>query len=331
MKQIVVENVKQGPKIIEVPIPKVGPKDLLIRVVCSPLTGFDKVLGFMGVFPPPYVLGVEASGTVVDAGTEAPKEYVGKNVHIASEVEGSKLGSWQGTWSQYVTANAEDVFVYDQMLTHEEACGLYGNPTTAIGIFNAIKETPGGVLIIPGSTPISRILTNLLKNQGRTVISLARNSEEYMEISKGINSYILDTMHKGFPGALEHLIKVHSISILVDFLANETTMGIFDKMPEKSLHLVCGTLSGDKTISVPVIPLVFSEKAVKGYCHSFDDYPNPKLEVKRQLKIVSDDLAKGGNKFRVPIVKQYLMEDFKKALDEQPLYGQRGRIIINFK
>ena len=331
MKQIVVEDIKEGPKMVQVPIPKIGPKSVLVKIACSPLTGFDRILGFRGAFPPPYVLGVEASGTIVDIGASVPKEYMGKKVHIATGNIKNTMGSWQGTWSQYIAQDAEDVFIYDQSLSHEVACGIYGNPTMAISLMQAIKDMKAScVIVTPGNTVISRMLTALLKSEGIAVLSIVQSAMDMDLLNEFGQPYVLNADDIMFGETLTNFIKMHPPTILVDSIADETSSFIFKKMPDHSVHLIYGTLSGNKMIPIPVFPLALSQKVVKGFCLSFDDYPDPKGEIRRQLKMVSDDLKKGEKTFAVPVAREYTMYDFKIALDEQGLFGSKGRIIIKF-
>ncbi len=330
MKQIVLEDPKEGPKLSLVPIPKITPSDVLIKVECAPLTEFDKILAYKGVFPPPYVLGAEASGTVVEVGAAAPKALLGKNVHVATGKLRVTLGSWHGTWSQYLVHPADDVFVYDQSLPHEAACSLFGNPTMAIGLVQEVAKTKAKCAIVaPGNSVISRMVSLLLMANSVGVISVVRSSEEKKMVKDMGVKLVLDCSDLAFTEALGAAVKENAPTILVDAMGDDLSLLMLKTMPERATHLLYGTLSGQKVMSVPVFPLVFSQKTIKGFCMSFEEYADPKGEVLRQLKMVNDDLVQGGKIFGTPVAKEYPVDDFKLALADTS--GAKGRVIINFR
>ncbi len=330
MKQVMVEDAKEGIKIKEVPMPKPGPKDVLIKVECAPLMPFDKILGFLGIFPPPYVLGAQASGTVVETGAEVPKEYLNKKVHFGCSLLRLTNGTWQGTWCQFTARPFDDVFVYDQKLSHEVACALYGSPLTAMGLQRQVEAMkPKAVILIPGAGFIAKNLANLLTKSGITVIPLVRNPEGCKIMSDIGHKLVLDTSDSKFEEKMRETIKTYQPTVIVDALSSELSMKIFLMMPRYSTLLIYGALGG-MTTTFPTFPLMLEDKTIKGYYWSYEDFVRPKAEAFKELQIVNQDLSTGGKVFGVPHLRTYALADFKNAIGEQASYASQGYGVIKF-
>eukprot|EP01022_Parablepharisma_sp_SALTPOND_P023227 TRINITY_DN484_c0_g1_i1.p1 TRINITY_DN484_c0_g1~~TRINITY_DN484_c0_g1_i1.p1 ORF type:complete len:389 (-),score=26.42 TRINITY_DN484_c0_g1_i1:98-1150(-) len=331
MKQVILEKPEEGVKIKEVPIPKPGPKEVLVKVECAPLMPLDRLLESGQVFPPPYVFGAQASGTVIELGPDSPQDLLNKKVHIGTSLLRFNLGTWQGLWSQYVVKPFEEIYVYDQSLSHEVACAMYGNPLTALGIYRKVRSLNAiSVIIAPGASHIAKILTNLLMRDGVKVISIVR-SEESAKILKDMGyELVVNSADPKSQEAFNELVAKYSPTVLVDAVANEASTKMFLLMPPKSTLLLYGAMSGNQVVHVPVFPMVLADKAVSGYYWSAEDFYKPRGEIVKELDMVNEDLVKGGKIFGVPIIKRYKMEQFMEAIKEQPTFASKGIGIITF-
>src|SRR5215813_3749479 len=76
---------KRVPQILRWPVPKPGPREVLIKVAAAGLNRAD-LLQVQGMYPPPpgapETLGMEASGTIVAAGPETSRWSMGDQVCV---------------------------------------------------------------------------------------------------------------------------------------------------------------------------------------------------------------------------------------------------------
>lgn len=91
MKALVKKSAEKGIWMEEVPMPKVGPNDVLIRVKKSAICGTDLHIyqwdaWAQQTIKPPVIIGHEYMGTVVETGTEVDRVSVGERVTVEGHI-----------------------------------------------------------------------------------------------------------------------------------------------------------------------------------------------------------------------------------------------------
>ena len=145
-----------GPETIRfdsVPVPKVGPDEVLIHIesagvgVWDPFEregGFARMFGREPEFP--YVLGTEGAGTVAAVGRRVRRFKPGDRVYAAflSNPKG-------GFYAEYTAMPADNVSPIPQKLTTEQAGVMLVDAITALrGLDDAINLKPGESVMIFG-------------------------------------------------------------------------------------------------------------------------------------------------------------------------------------
>jgi NADPH:quinone reductase-like Zn-dependent oxidoreductase len=93
--------------VVEMPVPRPGAGEVLVRVFASPITPSDLMFirGLYGFKKPlPAVPGFEGSGTVVEAGTELMPRFL-KGRRVACAAADPKVTG--GLWAEYVVTSAQ--------------------------------------------------------------------------------------------------------------------------------------------------------------------------------------------------------------------------------
>ena len=93
--------------VVEMPVPRPGPGEVLVRVVASPINPSDLMFiqGLYGFKKPfPAVPGFEGSGTVVQAGTGMVPRFLNGR-RVACVAADSKVPG--GMWAEYVVTSAQ--------------------------------------------------------------------------------------------------------------------------------------------------------------------------------------------------------------------------------
>lgn len=151
MKAAILYTREKGLEIKEVPIPQIGPKDVLIKVRAAGIchTDLGIVDGYVPIGNLPMILGHEISGEIAETGGQVPKDLKGKRVCVSVGVVcGScaqcKAGNdtlcekWQsigrtvnGGFAEYMVAPAENVIMIPDNISHEVAAIIPDSVATA--------------------------------------------------------------------------------------------------------------------------------------------------------------------------------------------------------
>ncbi|WP_243076563.1 NADP-dependent oxidoreductase [Microbacterium sp. SS28] len=170
MKAIAVTQYKKPLAVIEVPTPRPGAGEVLVRVAAAGLNQLDEKvrLGeFRQILPyrAPFVLGHDLAGTVAEVGAGVSTFAVGDEVY--ARPRDGRIG----TFAEHVVVDASDLAFAPQSVSLEEAAGL---PLVALTAWQALVEIgnvrPGQrVLVHAGAGGVGSIAIQLAKHLGATV------------------------------------------------------------------------------------------------------------------------------------------------------------------
>ena len=159
--------------------PEAGPGQVLIAVKAAGLNNAD-LLQARGKYPPPPgaspILGMEASGVIVELGTGAGTWKVGDKV--CALLPG-------GGYGEYAVADAGSVLPVPDMMDLVEAAGLPEAAFTAwTNIVDAGRIAPGENLLIHGATSgIGSLAIQIFADRGHKIFATA-GSDEKCEASR---------------------------------------------------------------------------------------------------------------------------------------------------
>ncbi len=191
-----------GPETIRfdsVPVPKVGPDEVLIHIesagvgVWDPFEregGFARMFGREPEFP--YVLGTEGAGTVAAVGRRVRRFKPGDRVYAAflSNPKG-------GFYAEYTAMPADNVSPIPQKLTTEQAGVMLVDAITALrGLDDAIDLKPGeSVMIFGASGGIGHLAIQLAKRMGARVLAVA-SGEDGVALAQRLGADAIVDGHK---------------------------------------------------------------------------------------------------------------------------------------
>lgn len=172
-----------GPDVLrleEVEKPAVGPRDVLIEVHATSVNPVDWKIR-SGVqravvrYKLPHVLGLDASGVVVEVGAEVNKFAVGDEVYSSPSHKRS------GTYAEYVAVDQDEAALKPKTIDHAGAASL---PLVGLTAWDALVDTirlaPGErILIFAGSGGVGTFAIQLAKHLGTEVATTcsARNTD----------------------------------------------------------------------------------------------------------------------------------------------------------
>lgn len=173
-------NAYGGPErlqLMDLPVPQIGPDDVLIRVQTAGVSPGDVKLreGAYAQFAPltfPAVMGSDFAGTVAQVGDHVT------TVRVDTSVYGIVWAG--GSYAEYIRVPANGEFVTrPAALGVEQAGVLPATGMTALGAVDSAALTTGGVLLIVGGAGgIGSLATQMAMQQGVHVIATARAEDQ---------------------------------------------------------------------------------------------------------------------------------------------------------
>lgn len=157
-------------RIEQVDTPKVGPRDVLIEVHAAAVNPVDcKIRSGLqrGIirYKLPHVLGLDASGVIVEVGCEVNKFAVGDEVYCSPNHK--RLGSY----AEYVAVDQKGVALKPKAIAHGSAASL---PLVGLTAWHALVTTARlaageRILILAGSGGVGTFAIQLAKHLGAEV------------------------------------------------------------------------------------------------------------------------------------------------------------------
>lgn len=196
----------------EIPVPKIGDNEVLVKVVTAAVNPLEKLIMTGEVkliqgYEFPLTLGNELAGIVEQVGSNVTRVQKGQRVYSRLPVE--KIGAF----AEYVAVRADAVSVIPEYLDFEEAVAIPLTGLTAYQALNDIlKVESGKTLFIPGgSGGFGQIAVPLAKAKGLKVIVSGNpkakahimalgadqfidyKTENYWEVLSNVD-YVIDTL-----------------------------------------------------------------------------------------------------------------------------------------
>lgn len=189
------------------PVPDVGPDEILIRVeeagvgVWDPMEregGFAKMSGAEPKFP--YVLGSDGAGTVVAVGSNVDRFAEGDRVYAVGLANPKG-----GFYAQYAAVKAEYASRIPEKLTVEQAAVMPVDAITALrGLDDTLHLEAGESLAVVGAGGgVGHLAVQLAQRMGARVLAVA-SGEDGVKLAKSLGA---DAVVEGHHGDLAAAVK----------------------------------------------------------------------------------------------------------------------------
>jgi threonine 3-dehydrogenase len=211
MKAVVKTKRKKGMEFTKVPVPKIGPRDVLIKVTLSSICGTDVHIHdwtrwAQYRFTPPRIIGHEFVGKVEKIGNEVTQVNVGDRVSAESHISCGDCYQCRNGYSE-VCKNLRLLGV-----DHDGACAeyltlpehvLWKNDPNIPDEWAAIQEPFGNAIdtvmtedvsaktvLILGAGPIGLFATGIARASGASLIIVSDPNNYRLNISKKMGAHI---------------------------------------------------------------------------------------------------------------------------------------------
>lgn len=172
-----------GPELLSVrdlPLPEVGPDEVLIRVEVADVAKWDPIeregqlVGLMKSPPRfPYVLGTDGAGAVAAVGSGVTRVKVGDRVYGVGF-----LNPKGGFYAEYAVVKADHAAAIPGGLSIEQAGAMPGDALTAFQGLEALGLKAGeSVLIFGAGGGVGHLAVQLAKRMGARVLAVASGDD----------------------------------------------------------------------------------------------------------------------------------------------------------
>jgi|SRR6516165_10831477 len=237
-----------GPEVLkveEVPTPKPGPGQVLVRVKAAGVNPYDTYMrnGTYAIKPPlPYTPGSDAAGTVEAIGLDVTQVKAGDRVYTAQTLTG---------------AYAENALVLEKQaqplpskLTFSQGAGVWVPYGTAFhALHHATAARAGETLLVHGASGgVGLAAVQMTRAMGLTVFGTA-GSEKGLELVKREGAHLVFDHSK--PGYQDEILKAtngRGVDLVLEMLANVNLGRDLKLLANRGRVVVIGS-RGDVTIT----------------------------------------------------------------------------------
>jgi NADPH:quinone reductase-like Zn-dependent oxidoreductase len=209
----------------------------------------------------PSVPGWEGAGTVVASGGGWLANWL-KGKHVACGNQDDR----DGTWAQYMLANATECIPLKRQLSLEQGATLIVNPLTAMGLLDTARR--GGhraVIQTAAASQVGRLVVRMAKEANYPVISLVRR-ESQVEILKSLGAtHVINSSDHDFVEQMKSLCERLGATAAFEAVAGDLTGIVLNAMPAGSTVYVYGALSEVSCAGIDPIELIFRDKHITGF------------------------------------------------------------------
>ncbi|HKM83856.1 MAG TPA: NADPH:quinone reductase [Candidatus Acidoferrum sp.] len=209
-----------GPEVLavhEVPTPKPGPGEVLVRVRAAGVNPYDTYMrnGAYPVKPAlPYTPGSDAAGTIEAVGEGIAKVKPGDRVYTATTLTGA--------YAEYALARENQVYPLPEKISFSQGAGLwvpYGTSYTALR--HHADARAGETLLVHGASGgVGIAAVQWARALGLTVIGTAGTSRGLELAKKEGAHHVFDHTKASYPEEILKATGGHGIDLVLEMLAN---------------------------------------------------------------------------------------------------------------
>jgi NADPH2:quinone reductase len=249
------------PIVREIPVPRPGPGEVLVRMAAAPVNPSD--IGFMkGSYgdhgSASVVPGFEGSGTVTASGTGLfPQLLLGRRVAC--------FGAPSGTWAEYLVTRATLCVPLKKDISLERGAMMLVNQLTALAFFTIVKKDHHAAIVnTAAASALGRMIIRLGRRHQVPVINIVRRTEQADLLTTFGAEYVLESADPNFNIKVHELMQKLNATLILDAVGGELSERLLDAAPFGSTLLLYANLS-NKRLSIAPHTLWKDGKHVEGF------------------------------------------------------------------
>lgn len=311
--------------VVELPVPRPGPGQVLIRVAASPINPSDLMFirGLYGFKKPlPAIPGFEGSGTVVGAGSGTMPRFL-KGRRVACAAADPNIAG--GMWAEYLVTSAQLCVPLSKQVDMEQGATMLVNPLTAWALMEEARlGRHPAVVQTAAASALSRMVVRLGQKFSIPTINVVRRADQVELLRKMGAEHVLNSSDPGFDAGLGDLCHRLGASIGFDAVAGEMSARVLRGQPRGSRLLVYGALSLEASQIDPA-SLIFEGKRVEGFWLSAWLRQRNMLSQLRVTRHVQQMLA---GDLKTEIQARLPLEEAARGLEQYASNMTGGKILL---
>jgi NADPH:quinone reductase len=253
-----------GLSVVDIPKPSPQKGELLVRVICAPVNPADLMMlteNYIISGKPPFIPGLVAVGEVI----ESNAGFLGKLMN-SRRVAFASSHSQNGTWAEFAVSTPQLCLPLSNKLSDEDGVNLLSNAATAIGLMDTLqKHGHSTAIVTAAASEVGRMMNTIAPEYGVTLLNIVRSQEQISVIHQLGAQYILDMTTDEFSDRLKHLAHKLNTRAAIDSVAGEMPNLLMEAMPERSMILILGRLSGKPITFDGITQLVGKQHTLRGF------------------------------------------------------------------
>lgn len=289
-------------QLMEVPIPRCGTDEILVRVKAVGVGIHDSYF-----LPPdisyPFPIGIEAAGVIEEVGEAVSGHRIGEQVAFVSSMQVKG-----GTWAECAVVQADSLIVpIPDRLSFEQAAAVPVAGNTILRAFHALPAMPqGSSLFIAGASgAIGTFAIQLAKNRGWEVAASA--SERNHEYLRSLGATVVVDYHDQNWTEQIHQWKPNGVD------------AAFAVQPQTSVESASVVKAGGRVVSISGDQVPPKDGvSVVGLAYEVD--------VRDELIVMMEQIAVG--QIHLEIERTYPFGDAAEALAKVQTRRARGKTVL---
>ena len=243
MKAVYVE--KTGPPEVliygDLPAPRPGPNDVLIRVAATSLNRLDIFMreGSHGTrISPPHILGRDIAGEVAEFGSEVQ----------GFQIDDRVVASGTGSYAEYAVAPAEHTFHLTQNCSYDEAGALPTAGLTAYQmLINRARVRPGEtVLVMAAGSGVSSFAVQIAKAVGARVIATAGSDDKLSQACLIGAEAVINHYTEDVSARVRELTDGEGVDVIIEHVGAAVWPACFRSLAVNGRLVTCGVTAGHR-------------------------------------------------------------------------------------
>lgn len=251
----------------DVPVPAVGPRDVLIRVKAAGVNFAETAmrLNRYALTPPvPSILGSEVAGLVEAVGAEV------EGFAIGDRVAGSifAAGQFFGGYAEFVACDADFVTPVPAELPFDQAVALMVQGLTAHVLLQQAPATGKRVLVSAAAGGVGSVLVQLARRNGAAQVIAAASSEDKRAFARSLGAdSAVDYTADGWAQAVHELTGGAGADVIYESAGGAVTRESLKALAPLGQLVIYGSLNIlDFQLGVPeLLGLIFQNQSVTGF------------------------------------------------------------------
>lgn len=304
----------------EVPAPRPGPGQALVRVLLSPIHNHDlwTARGSYGFKPEmPARAGTEAVGVVEALGEGVEGLVVGQRV---------ATGGSFGAWAELIVAPAAGLVPVPEGMSDESAAQLVSMPFSAIALLDFLEVSEGDWIVQNAANgAVGRLVAQLAAARGIHVLGLVRRAAGVEELRQQGIEQVVATDDDGWRDRVRELVGEAPLVAGVDSVGGSAAGDVVSLLAEDGVLVVFGAMASP-TLEIASGDVIFKHVVIKGFWGS---RVFPAMARDKRAALMGELVTGiGSGALTLPVEKVYALEDIADAARASAAPGRRGKILL---